>query len=76
MIATFLILSATVRRAQVKRVVGPQIFVQAKGDADEAAGTLSRGGLWCAGEFHLDRAVGKLHLPNRDQDESYVFGHD
>ena len=39
MIATFLVLSATVRRAQVERVVGLQVFLQAKGDADEAAGT-------------------------------------
>ena len=66
MIATFLILSATVRRAQVKRVVGLQVFLQAKGDADEAAGTLSRGGFWCARRAtHLDRAVGKLHLLNQ-----------
>src|SRR5678815_4631375 len=65
MIATFLILSATIRRAQVKRVVGLQVFLQAKGDADEAAGTLSRGGFWCTGELHLDRAVGKLHLLNQ-----------
>ena len=65
MIATFLILSATVRRAQVKRVVGLQVFLHAKGDADEAAGTLSRGGFWCAGELHLDRAVGKLQLLNQ-----------
>ena len=44
MIATFLIFSATVRRAQVKRVVGLQVFLQAKGDADEATGTLSAAG--------------------------------
>src|SRR4051812_29196672 len=65
MIATFLILGATVCRAQVKRVVGLQVFLQAKGDAYEAAGTLSGGGFWCTGELHLDRAVGNLHFLNQ-----------
>jgi hypothetical protein len=65
MIATFLILSATVRRAQVKRVVGLQVFLHPKGDTDEAAGTLSRGEFWCAGDLHLDRAVGKLQILNQ-----------
>src|SRR4029453_525286 len=65
MIATFLILSATIRGAQVKRVVGLQVFLQAKGGADEAPAPLSRGGFWCTGELHLDRAVGKLHLLNQ-----------
>src|SRR5215207_7912177 len=40
MIAAFLVPGTTVRRAQVERVVRLSVLLHAKGDADEAAGTL------------------------------------
>src|SRR2546426_11196269 len=65
MIPSLLILGATVRGAQVKRVVRPHVLLQPEGDADEAARALTSSGRGSAGNLRLDHAVRELELLDR-----------
>src|SRR5229473_5687312 len=72
-IPALLIVGATVRGAQVKRVVGFQILLDSESDADEPTRFPTRSGCQNAGNLRLDYSIREVKAPDPDQPLSILL---